>query len=251
MLYLILAICCNAMISIVMRVSKIYTQNQMPMLAMNYVTCCLLAALYAEPGQLLPVQTAGFGTALWVGALSGLLYLTSFVLLHWNIRQNGIVLPATFMRLGVLVPAVLAVVLFRETPGLRQLIALLLAGGFTDVMAKVYAYYGQAALKNQYLVYTFLTALLLCMALIFAKRQRLGKWEALFGILIGVPNYISSRFLLLSLDSVPAVVAYPTYSVGAIVLISLAGFAVFHERFTRRRLAALGVILISLVLLNL
>ena len=118
-------------------------------------------------------------------------------------------------------------------------------------MAKVYAYYGQAALKNQYLVYTFLTALLLCTALIFAKRQRLGKWEVLFGILIGVPNYISSRFLLLSLDSVPAVVAYPTYSVGAIVLISLAGFAVFHERFTRRRLAALGVILISLVLLNL
>ncbi len=279
MLYLILAICCNAMISIVMRVSKKYTQNQMPMLAMNYVTCCLLAALYAGPGQLLPVQAAGFGTALWVGALSGLLYLTSFVLLHWNIRQNGVVLPATFMRLGVLVPAVLAVVLFRETPGLCQLIgfagalaaigllhfdsasgpaknrwgliALLLAGGFTDVMAKVYAYYGQAALKNQYLVYTFLTALLLCTALIFAKRQRLGKWEVLFGILIGVPNYISSRFLLLSLDSVPAVVAYPTYSVGAIVLISLAGFAVFHERFTRRRLAALGVILISLVLLNL
>ena len=116
MLYLILAICCNAMISIVMRVSKIYTQNQMPMLAMNYVTCCLLAALYAGPGQLLPVQAAGFGTALWVGALSGLLYLTSFVLLHWNIRQNGVVLPATFMRLGVLVPAVLAVVLFREAP---------------------------------------------------------------------------------------------------------------------------------------
>ena len=133
----------------------------------------------------------------------------------------------------------------------EHVIALLLAGGFTDVMAKVYAYYGQAALKNQYLVYTFLTALLLCTALIFAKRQRLGKWEVLFGILIGVPNYISSRFLLLSLDSVPAVVAYPTYSVGAIVLISLAGFAVFHERFTRRRLAALGVILISLVLLNL
>ena len=131
MLYLILAICCNAMISIVMRVSKIYTQNQMPMLAMNYVTCCLLAALYAGPGQLLPVQIAGFGTALWVGALSGLLYLTSFVLLHWNIRQNGVVLPATFMRLGVLVPAVLAVVLFRETPGLCQLI------GFAGALAAI------------------------------------------------------------------------------------------------------------------
>ncbi|MEI3130224.1 MAG: hypothetical protein V8S89_05195 [Oscillospiraceae bacterium] len=63
MLYLILAICCNAMISIVMRVSKIYTQNQMPMLAMNYVTCCLLAAPLCRAGA----TAAGADSGLWDG----------------------------------------------------------------------------------------------------------------------------------------------------------------------------------------
>ncbi|MEI3130223.1 MAG: hypothetical protein V8S89_05190 [Oscillospiraceae bacterium] len=225
------------------------------------------------------MQIAGFGTALWVGALSGLLYLTSFVLLHWNIRQNGVVLPATFMRLGVLVPAVLAVVLFRETPGLCQLIgfagALAAIGllqfdsasgpvknrwdlyrpaagrGFTDVMAKVYAYYGQAALKSQYLVYTVFDGAAFVHGADLCQAAAPGQMGGAFWHFDRCAELYLLRFLLLSLDSVPAVVAYPTYSVGAIVLISLAGFAVFHERFTRRRLAALGVILISLVLLNL
>jgi len=40
------------------------------------------------------------------------LYLGSFMLLRWNIRKNGVVLPATFMKLGVLVPTVLSVTVF-------------------------------------------------------------------------------------------------------------------------------------------
>lgn len=276
--YLILAIFCNALISVVMRVSRHKTAHPLSMLAVNYMVCCLLSVLCAGQGALC-VQGVGLGTVLWAGALSGGLYLLSFVLLHWNIRQNGVVLPSTFMRLGVLVPAVLAVVLFRETPGLAQLLgfvgalaaigllhfddaagparsrwgllALLLAGGLTDVMAKVYAYYGAPARSAQYLVCTFATALVLCLACIVWKKQRFGRTELLFGLCIGVPNYVSSRFLLRAMDSVPAVVAYPTYSAGAIVLITLAGLLVFHEKFTRRRLLALAVILLSLVLLNL
>lgn len=57
-------------------------------------------------------------------------------------------------------------------------------------------------------------------------------------MLIGAPDYFSSRFLLLSLSDVPAVIAYPIYSVGAIVLATLLAVWLFHERFSRRQTPA-------------
>ena len=66
-----------------------------------------------------------------------------------------------------------------------------------------------------------------------------------------MPNYFSARFLLLSLSAVPAVIAYPSYSVGTIVLIALVGKVFFKERLSRRQLVAMGVILAALILLNL
>ena len=131
------------------------------------------------------------------------------------------------------------------------LVLLLLVGGSTDATAKIFEELGQAPLKDTFLLITFVTALLLCMAVCIARRQSLTGADLLFGLLIGAPNYFSSRFLLLSLNDVPAVIAYPTYSVGTIVLIALLGVWLFHERLSRRQTLAMGMILAALALLNL
>lgn len=67
---------------------------------------------------------------------------------------------------------------------------------------------------------------------------------------MGIPNYYSARFLLLSLSSVPAVIAYPVFSVGTIVLVGISGLLIFHERMNRRQWFALGMIIMALILLN-
>ena len=74
--------------------------------------------------------------------------------------------------------------------------------------------------------------------------------DVLFGALIGIPNYYSARFLLKSLSHVPAIVAYPTYSVSSIVIVSAAGVILFHEKMNRRRKAAVALVLAALLLLN-
>ena len=43
--------------------------------------------------------------------------------------------------------------------------------------------------------------------------------------------------------SLPAFVAYPTYSVGAIVVISLFSFLLFREKLSKLQLAGVGIIL--------
>ena len=82
------------------------------------------------------------------------------------------------------------------------------------------------------------------------KRQRICKSDILFGLLIGVPNFFSSKFLLLALGQLAAVIVYPSYSVGAILTVTAAGVLIFKERLTARQTTALMVILASLIMLN-
>lgn len=277
MLYLILAMASSMLVSVLMRLSETRRKNNVSMLAVNYFMCAVMAIAFSGSIQIFPAEP-GLPVALGMGVISGVMYLASFLLLQWNISKNGVVLPATFMKLGVLVPTLMSIVVFGESPRLLQvigfvaaiaaifliqgdgkkeatsvagLVILLLGGGLTDATSKIYEEVGPAALKDQFLLYTFGMALILCIALSLYKKQRLCGADVLFGLLIGIPNYLSSRFLLLSLSQVPAVVAYPSYSVGTIVLVTLVGVLVFKEKLSRRKLLALGIILAALALLNL
>ena len=276
MIYLILAFCSSAMVSIVMRFSDGRTSRSYGMLTVNYVVCAVIAAAEAGFGRILP-QVPGIGLTLGLGAVNGLLYLAGFLLFRYNVSRSGVVLSSTFMRLGLIVTMVISIVFFGEKPGTEQLLGFCLAvlaivlindrsgegsfnpwllvvmcsGGLCDGMSKVYEEVGSASLSGQFLFYTFFVALVLCAVLAWSKKHMPGKWEWIYGVIIGVPNYYSCKFLLWSLATVPGVIAYPVYSVAGILLVTLAGVAVFKERLEKRQWIALGIILLALVLLNL
>lgn len=274
---LILAICSSAAISLIMRLSSDKVRNNVSMLAINYLTCLLLAALFAG-SSILPRDSA-LPAALGMGIIHGILYLASFVTFQLSVRRSGVVLSAIFMKLGLLVPMVVSIFLFREVPGPAQalgfalavgaiilinfqkevsasasafgLLLLLILGGAADAMSKVFEELGPGRLSAQFLLYTFLTAFALCVGLVKLKQQRFTRWELLFGFAIGIPNFFSARFLLAALETLDAVIVYPTYSVATILLITLAGTVFFREKLNKRQWMALGVILLALVLLNL
>ncbi len=276
MIYLLLAIVSSALISVVMRLSEKKITGNVAMLAMNYVTCLVVASAYAG-FELLPASPA-LPQTLAMGTVHGALFLCSFVLLQRNIQKSGVVLSSLFQRLGLLVSLAAAVLLFGELPTPLQavgfvlalgaivlintgkdtsfrgagagLLALLVLGGLGDAMSKVFETWGDTALAPQFLAYTFGTALVLCVGLMLYKKQRPGWYELLFGVLIGIPNFFSARFLLRALESLAAVIVYPTFSVGTILVVTLAGVVLFGEKLSRRQWAALGVILAALVLLN-
>lgn len=254
MIYLLLAIVSSTLVSVIMRLSTDRVRQNVAMLAMNYLMCTLLAVGYTGVGSLLPASSA-LGQTLGMGAVHGALYLAGFVLLQFNVRQNGVVLSATFMKLGLLVPMAVSILAFGEQPEVLQIVGfvlavaaivlinqnkeggavrsggslllLLLCGGCGDVMAKVFEELGEAALEQQFLLYTFVSALILCLALMLCKKQRPGVPEVLFGALIGIPNFFSAKFLLRALESVPAVIAYPTYSVATLLIITMTGVLLF------------------------
>ncbi|MBQ8830505.1 MAG: EamA family transporter [Oscillospiraceae bacterium] len=277
MIYLLLAIISSALVSLVMRLSTDKVKGNIAMLSVNYLVCMCLAAGFAGFGSMIP-EIEGLGQTLGLGAVNGVLYLASFVLFQLNVKRNGVVLASTFMKLGLLVPMVLSILLFGEMPEAVQvigfvlaiiailminlekdengrgfkvgLILLLLCGGTADAMSKVFEEVGNAALSQQFLLYTFATAFILCLCLMVYKKQKIGKNELIYGALIGIPNFFSAKFLLKSLESVDAVIAYPTFSVATILVVTLVGVLAFKEKLGKRQWAALGIILAALVLLN-
>ncbi|MBQ3222422.1 MAG: EamA family transporter [Clostridia bacterium] len=275
--YLLLAIASSAMVAVIMRLSTDRIKGNASMLALNYLMCAALGGAYALHGQGLAAGS-GAGAALGMGAFNGALYLGSFMLMQWNTKNSGVVLTNVFMKLGLLVPMAVSVAVFGERAQVQQIVgfliaigaiflinmeprgekmrfnwalaALLLAGGSADAMSKVFEQTGAAQYADLFLFCTFAAALLLCVALAAAKKEKPGLAEIGFGLLIGIPNFFSSKFLLLSLGSVPAVIAYPTYSVATLMTVTLAGVCFFKEKLGKRQWIALGVILVALVLLN-
>ena len=279
MIYLILAILCSAGVSIFMRASEKYCQGHYGILLMNYVVCVLAGLILTGRGL---TQTDGKGMPVTIvfGVVTGLLYCGSFILLQWNVRKNGVILSSTFMKLGVIVPAVLAVVWFGERPGWNQglgfilaitailmihlekgkirtekaytigLLLLLLGGGLRDSMAKFYDVYGNPGLGSFFLMLSFLVSGIISGILVFRGREKITKYEVLFGVLIGIPNYFSARFLLWALADIPAVITYPTYSIAAMALIGAVGVLMFREKLTKRQWGAYLLVILAVGLLN-
>ncbi len=277
MIFLILAIFSSAMVAIMMRIAQPRVNYPTGLLAANYIVCSLMALILSGPEfPGVSINTLGFPASL--GALNGLLYLSSFALMQWNTRHNGVVLSSVFMKLGILVPTVLSVVWFKEIPTVLQilgfllaivaillinyqkgtrlsrdswaLILMLLVGGMGDGMSKVYEVYGDPGFQNLFLFFTFFAALILCLGMTFMRKERLGAKELAFGVILGIPNFLSSLFLLNSLATVPAVIAFPTFSVAVILVVSIAGILFFRERLTRKQILCGLLICVALVLLN-
>ena len=277
MFYLVLAIFCSSSLSIFTRLSEKTVKNNLSLLAVNYLSCCIMAILFTGIDQLFVFEKGSLFT-LVLGTINGFLYLYSLILLQKNIKENGIILTSLFNKLGILLPVVISILLFKEMPTFMQIVGFVIAvdaiifmnydkneagefkygllyllfiAGITDCMSKLFEVYGNADLSNQFLLYTFLSALITCLVLVFINKQTFTIEEIKYGICMGVPNYLSSKFLLMSLHSLMAVIVYPTYSVGTIVVITLTGLLLFKEKITKKQIVAIIAILLALALLNL
>lgn len=274
MINLLLAILCTVSISFLMRLSEKYIHHQLGMFLFNYFICLFFSFLLIK-GKMEFHDLRVFP----IGILTGILFLVNFVFYKRNMVVNGIVLSSTFMKLGVIIPILMAIFIFHEKPEFNQvlgivlsvlaillinyekdsmtkgnnkiyLILLLLLSGFADGMMNIYDKIGILASNDFYLLITFFSAFLITLGMIIMNQIQIKKIDLLFGAIIGIPNYLSSRFLLLALSQIPAVLVYPIYSVAAIVVTTVIGLCFFKEKLSMKKITSIGLILIALVLLN-
>ena len=248
--YLILGFSCSALVSIVLKASGNLDHDRYGMLTVNYMAC-LIPFIISQIGRDLPAMDLDFGICIAAAAANSLLYIAGMVMNQINARRSGAILQSAFARLGVMVPVLISIIAFGERPTAMQAIAIALVLIAFCLMLKVFEVFGSALLDDWFMGATFIFAAMLCLAATIAGKGRIGKSEIAIGIMLGIPNYLSSLFLLKSLSSVSAYIAYPTYSVGAILVVMSVSITVFRERLPLWSRIGIALIVPAIILLNL
>jgi len=286
--YLIIAVLSSASMAVVLKIFRKQKGNRYGIILGNYLTCVLLSFL------LLPEKNILFSPdpiTLLCGIIAGVLFVAGLVSMQSSIAVNGAILTSAFSKLGLIVPLLISAVFFGDRirilqiPGIvliflsfwlilfdkdsikKQqsgigagrrpvlLLAVLLACGFADAMAKVFEHVGKRKEDQLYFLILFAAAALITCFLMSMEYRKTGKKlsgkEFLAGVMVGIPNYFSSALLLKALTGLPSFVVYPCFCAGTLLLVTVIGAAFFRERPGKRAWAGLAVIVLALVLLNL
>ena len=276
MFHLIAATTSSIMVSLLTRIAEDRSKNAGARLAVNYITCFLLG-LALERGNAAAI-CSGIPYILILSIIAGLLYLFSFILLKESIRINGVGISSLFMKLGLVVTVLCSLVFFKErisalkagaiatailsvvlinksndkntARNYRLLILLMLFGGLSDLPLKVFQVVGNESSSWLFLPFAFLTAFIISFMMAIKKKEAITKYDIIFGIAIGIPNYLSSHFLLMALYSIPAAIAYPTYSGTSVLILFILGKTAFKEKTQNKEIAPLAMLFISLIMLS-
>lgn len=217
--------------------------------------------------------------AVIVGVITGVVYFVSFWLYQYSVSKNGAALSATFMKLGVLVPTILSIFFFKEIPTVVQLLGILLAvagilvinlsmekdilknikvdllflfilGGLGSFNSKLYQSFGKIEFKELFIFYIFIVALAVSTITLLIKDRNIKGMDIIIGLMVGIPNQLVAYFIILALNYMKASIVFPIFSTGTILFVNIINITIFKESLSKKQYMAIGIIMISLVFLN-
>lgn len=302
MFYLFLATLCSATIALIFKYTENSNSNRYLITSANYFIAfaiSLFIILYRklfsgiektdsflnEFKFLLSHDAyilSSYSSIVWgiiVGSIAGFFFFSSFIFYQKSVKGNGVGISGTFAKLGILIPMIFSIILWRELPSTFQwigiglslvsivmvnlsseslerfdirptIILLFVLGGMAEFSNKIYQNYALNDYKAVFLFFTFFVAFSISILFTIREGVRFNLKDILTGFAVGIPNLFSSYFLILSLDTVKTSVAYPVFSAGSILLINLGGCFIFKEKIATKNKFAIVLIVIALVLIN-
>ncbi|MFP4429129.1 MAG: hypothetical protein ACLFPB_07390 [Desulfovermiculus sp.] len=283
--YLLTSILCSACITLGFRAMTLWRMKLVWAVPANYLTCVLLGLWMTHtpgPGRIVAEPW------IFLAMLQGGLLAGNFYLLAYTAQKVGVSVAALSSRLAVALPVVMGFIVFGDSidPAkaiglLASLLALYLAstpqkGALTSrsraidlgipaltffgfglhfcVLKIAQHFYLSASEHHTYVMSAFFFAFLTSIVILWHLRQGLfdSVRSVLAGLALGCLNYTALFTLtrVLSFQAWESSVVFPTYSVGVVVISSLAAYLIFGEFFSRRRLSGIGIGLAAVVLLN-
>ena len=215
----------------------------------------------------------------------GILLPSLFVILALSVRYTGIVKTDVAQRLSLFIPVLAAFLLFDETPSSIKIAGIVLAFlaivcsvpwqkkttalpsfwiypltvfigmGIIDILFKQIAKTEAIPFTSSLLVVfilAFITSALFLLYLYVMKKLEFKLINMLCGWILGVANFGNILFYLKSHQSLseqPSLV-FSAMNIGVILLGSLVGVVIFHEKLTTWNYTGIVLALISIVLMS-
>ncbi|NOR46000.1 MAG: EamA family transporter [Candidatus Delongbacteria bacterium] len=303
MIYLFLAILSSASIAMILKFSETKNFNRYAVTSMNYIVAFSISLAlsplgsskglsFSIPSMLKELSSdsiaklsisGSFTWAILIGLVGGILYFLGFIFIQKSIKINGVGITGAVSKIGILIPMLLSLFLWKEIPNTIQTLGIIVAilaiilinisfkdiknlkgfnyiiillffiAGFAEFSNKIFEKYAIQEHKSFYLFTVFFSAFWISLFFTikqFRKGVKITKNDILTGILVGIPNMFASYFLIMSFEYYKATVAFPIYSSGSILLISIGGVVLFKEKLRRKEIVAIFMIIAAVVLMS-
>lgn len=278
MIYLILAVLGSILIPVVIRYSKGKVNDVFGMYFCNYVVCVVTGLIWM--GEFKPFSYGNDMKPVFIiGFITGILYLASLAYYDKCIDKAGLVLTSIFKKVSMIIPIIIAVVIFKNELKITHitgislsifaivlinynkksfskidylgiLILNLLFSGLADSMKNVFNELCAPSLINYFTLFSFMIAALCTAIMMLVKKNKIGKYEILYGAAFGVPNYFTANFLTTALTKMNPVIAYPAFFMLSMIGTTMAGVILFKEKLDTKKIIAIIIVIIAMIILN-
>ena len=279
MLYLLLAIISSSSLALILKHGNVKKSNITLLINANYLTASIIALIFIFLNE-------GFHFSIYAtlfAMILGFLLAETFVLYSKGISIAGTALATVSARLSVLIPVLLSIIFFGETPKMLMifgfalalvtfyffylslkndsnvsrfnskylyLILLLVGIGIIDFSLKIFERNFPIAEKGTFVFLMFLFAFVYTLSKLIITNFKFEKETYKLGLLLGIPNVLSIHFLLAALGKLPAIVVFPIQNIGVIVFTAISAYLIWREKINTYGLIALIVGIIAIVMLK-
>ena len=280
MIYLILAIICSSSLALILKQGNVKKSNTAILINANYLTASLLSIVFIFYKGTFTISLTAF---LFATAL-GYLFAATFFIYSKAVGLAGTALATVSARLSVLIPVLLSIILYGESPNIKMilgflmalitlylfylslknhngsphtkssyiiLIVLLLGIGLVDFSMKIFERNFPIEEKGTFVFTIFFSAFLYTLIYIIYKKIKFELHTFKLGLLLGLPNVLAIHFVLAALSELPAIVVFPIQNIGVIVFTAIMAYLIWKEKINNYGIAALIAGIISIILLRL
>ena len=231
-----------------------------------------LASIFSFVDKGSPLSAAG-SFEIITGSITGILFFATFLVYQHNITKNGVSLSVGVMRFSVVIPILMALMLFGEPILLLNvagiilvLIAfafltdtrsfysilwlglLFLGTGIADSILKLYEQYGLES-SRPFMIYLFGSAMIFNLLVVLLKKTQFHFSSFCFGMILGIPNRLTTKYFLDALQQIPASMVYPIFAASVVVLGVFSDIIIWKKKFNYKQRIALAIMVAGIALL--
>ena len=243
----------------------------------NYLTACIIAILlYGNPIPLTDIVNTSWK---YPTIALGVFFVVMFNIMAKTTQQLGISIASIASKMSLVIP-VLAALIFQRNINLSiynyigillALIAIFLTFKKKQKTQKslkiaIFLFFGAGILDsfldyvrekylesindfNLFIILIFFIAFLTGFVIIIFKRKKINFKNIIGGVLLGIPNYFSIYFVLLSLESLGGAVVFPVLNIGVVLISTIISYLVYKENLNKGNWFGIVLACVSIFLL--
>jgi drug/metabolite transporter (DMT)-like permease len=287
MIWLTLSILSSATLILIFKVFEKFKVDTFPAIVVNYLVCVIVGLPLIQSFEVNTSHGSG-----WIGlaVLLGMLFISLFFLIGTTAQKMGVSVATVSMKLGYVMPIILAFTIYNETiteikiigivltllavvltsikknkkdafekPYMAFLPAIIFVGsGICDsIVQYTEKVYFKSGGFEMFSTLIFSTAFLIGVSIALVRDFKNGTSSfspknIMAGIVLGIPNYFSIYFLFkaLNVERFESSVVFPINNIGIVLASTLLSVLFFKEKLTLLNLIGFVFAIISIVLMS-